>query len=75
MKLEVTIWIVIFGEVVKDQNALREYLVLTLGSMKIGIVPENAPSVAYTNYQMKLCRRKRWEKLFYALTGSWQTAK
>ena len=43
------VWIIIFGEVLKDQNALREYLILTLGSVKVGIVPEQAPSVTYTN--------------------------
>lgn len=42
-------WIIIFGEVLKDQNTLREYLVLTLGSVKVGIVPELAPSLTYTN--------------------------
>ena len=47
--LFLVIWIIIFGEVLKDQNALREYLVLTLGSVKLGIVPEKAPYVAYTN--------------------------
>lgn len=47
--LFLVIWIIIFGEVAKDSNALREYLVLTLGSVKLGIVPELAPSVTYTN--------------------------
>ena len=42
-------WIIIFGEVLKDQNTLREYLVLTLGSVKVGIVPELAPPLTYTN--------------------------
>ncbi|MBR4983774.1 MAG: DUF2975 domain-containing protein [Lachnospiraceae bacterium] len=47
--LMLVVWIIIFGEVLKDQNALREYLILTLGSVKVGIVPEQAPSVTYTN--------------------------
>lgn len=47
--LFLVIWIIIFGEVLKDQNALREYLVLTLGSVKLGIVPKQAPSVTYTS--------------------------
>ena len=42
-------WIIILGEVLKNQNALRENLILTLGSVKVGIVPEHAPSVANTN--------------------------
>lgn len=47
--LFLVISIIIFGEVLKDQNILREYLILTLGSVKLGIVPEYAPSVTYTN--------------------------
>lgn len=47
--LLLVIWIIIFGEVLKDQNILREYLVLTLGSVKLGIVPQQAPSVTFTN--------------------------
>ena len=43
------IWILIFSEVLMDQNILREYLILTLGSVKVGIVPESAPSLTYTN--------------------------
>lgn len=42
-------WIIILGEVLKNQNALRENLILTLGSVKVGILPEQAPSVTYTN--------------------------
>lgn len=49
--LFLVIVIIIFGEVLKDQNILREYLILTLGSVKLGIVPEYAPSVTYTNIQ------------------------
>ena len=43
------IWILIFSEVLMNQNTLREYLMLTLGSVKVGIVPESAPSLTYTN--------------------------
>ena len=46
------LWIIIFGEVMKDPNIFREYLILTLGSVKVGIVPESAPSVAYTNTRL-----------------------
>lgn len=42
-------WIIILGEVLKNQNALGENLILTLGSVKVGILPEQAPSVTYTN--------------------------
>lgn len=47
--LGLVVWIIILGEVLKDQNILGEYLIVTLGSVKVGIVPEHTPSVAYTN--------------------------
>ena len=47
--LLLVMWIIIFGEVMKDQNALREYYTLILGSVEVGIAPEYAPSTTYTN--------------------------
>lgn len=43
------VWIMMLGEILMDQNALREYLVLNFGSVKVGIAPEYAPSLQYTN--------------------------
>lgn len=42
-------WILMIADILKDKNALREYLVINLGSVKVGIVPEYAPSLQYTN--------------------------
>lgn len=41
--------IVELGNFSMNKSTLREYLVLKLGSVKVGIVPEYAPSVQYTN--------------------------
>ncbi len=41
--------VVMLGEISMDRNAVRDYLVLNLGSVDVGLVPEYAPSVAYTN--------------------------
>lgn len=43
------VWIMMLEEILMDQNALREYLVLNFGSVKVGIAPEYAPSLQYTN--------------------------
>ena len=42
-------WILMFGDILMDKNALREYLVLKFDSVKVGIAPEYAPSLQYTN--------------------------
>ena len=42
-------WIAMLGEILLDKNALREYLVMNFGSVKVGIAPEYAPSLQYTN--------------------------
>ena len=41
-------------EVLKNQNALRENLILTLGNVKVGILPEQVPSVTYTNIRFSI---------------------
>ncbi len=47
--LLLVIGIVELGNIAMDKNTLREYLVLSLGSVKVGLVPEYAPTVQYTN--------------------------
>lgn len=41
--------VVMFADISMDQSAIRDYISLKLGSVEVGIMPEYAPSVQYTN--------------------------